>query len=355
MPFSRRSVLFLLGLLCLTGCLKLTHLSSGGYVLSSVARTGAAAVVHGDRVYLIGGQTLEEHGANGSSYLRSVSSAQFQSDGSIGAWQELTPLPTPLGYASVVIHQDALYVIGGYKDNNPGTSGVVSDILRASFQADGTLSAWSPVMALGQPMGVARAGAAIVGSSLFVVGGLSSGGSSLDTIVRYPIQEDGKLSLPVTEGRLSGARNRFALVADAQGLYAVGGYKGGFSSPYDASVERILWTPESHGSASEAQPKLEVKSGMHTAHMIGNNLLVVGGFDGGQYLDRIEVGTRNSAGQITGWKVVGKLKSPRASHASVLYNNALYVLGGGNKGGMLEDYERIPLDSLSLQASISAP
>lgn len=353
MSISRRSVLSLLGLLCLTGCVTLTHVSSGGYVLSPVARTGAAAVVHADRLYLIGGQTLEEHGANGSSFLRSVASASFQPDGSLGPWTELKPLPTPLGYASVVIHQDALYVIGGFKDNNPGTSGVLSDILRASFQPDGSLSDWTPVMALGQPQGVARAGAAVVGSNLFVVGGLSSGGSAMDSIVRYPIQQDGTLSLPVTEGRLTGARNRYALVADDLGLYAIGGYRGGFPSPYDASVERILWAPSSHGSASEAQPKLEVKSGMHTAHMVGGQILVVGGFDGGRYLDRIELASRNAAGQITGWKVVGKLKTPRASHASVLYNNALYVLGGGNKAGMLEDYERIPLDQLQVAPGVS--
>jgi len=331
-----------------TGCMKMTHLSSGGYVVSPTARTGASAVVYKDSLFLIGGQTIDEHGSDGGSFLKSVMKANFQPDGSLSPWTEQPSLAFPRGYAAALNYKDSIYLVGGYKDNNPGTSGVFSEILRANVQTDGSLSAWASVMSTGQAMGNARGGAAIVGDSLYVVGGISGGSSPLDTIVRYPMQDDGTLSLPVTVGRLNSARNRFALIGTDKELYAIGGYKGGFPYSYDDSVERVMWTAGSVIPLLETEVKMEARRGGHTAERIGKQILVVGGYDGGQYLDRIDLGTLNDAGQVVSWKQIGKLKAPRANHATAIHGGKLYVLGGGNKAGLVSDVETLDLAALGV-------
>lgn len=344
-----RLVLAGLMVVALAGCAKLMHLPSGGYVVSPVARTGASAVVLNDALYLIGGQTLDEHGADGGSFLKSVMRAPIGADGSLGTWTEVASLDFPRGYSSALTYRDSIYLVGGYKDNNPGTSGAFGDVLRASVQADGTLSPWKNVAT--QAGSIARAGAAIVNDNLFVVGGVSGSGSSTDSVVRYPIQADGSLSLPVTVGRLNGPRNRFALVssqAGGMGLYAIGGYRGGFPYTYDDSVERLLWPTESSTPVSESQPRMEARRGGHTAQLVGNSIVVVGGYDGAQYLDSVDVGTLNAMGQVTGWKTVAHLKMPRSNHAAAVHNGSLYVLGGGNRSGLMETVERLDLKALGI-------
>lgn len=331
-----------------TGCVKMTHLKSGGYVVSPTARSGASAVVYKDTLYLIGGQTIDEHGADGGAFLKSVMKASFNADGSLGAWTESTALPFPRGYASALVFKDSLYVVGGYKDNNPGTSGAFSEILRTSLAENGELKLWTSAMAMGQAMGHARGGAAIVGDSLYVVGGISGGSSPLDSIVRYPMQEDGNLQLPVTVGRLNSARNRFALLGTEKELYAIGGFKGGFPYSYDDSVERIMWSAGAVSPVLETEVKMEVRRGGHTAERVGKQLLVIGGYDGGVYLDRIDVGTLNDAGQVVSWKQLGKLSKARANHATVIRNGILYVIGGGNEEGLVENVERIDLKALGV-------
>lgn len=97
----------------------------------------AAAVAHGDFLYVIGGiddtMTSDE-----------VQRSAIAADGSLGAFETIAHLPYTLSHHVAVVDSDTLYVIGGQTGNvniNAGTPHKETQI--ASFAADGSLSAWT--------------------------------------------------------------------------------------------------------------------------------------------------------------------------------------------------------------------
>lgn len=72
---------------------------------------GLSAVVHSDRLYVLGGWT-------GSSCLSSVYTTRIRSDGSLVGWTNTTSLPRGLVASSVVLLNNRLYVLGGECGND---------------------------------------------------------------------------------------------------------------------------------------------------------------------------------------------------------------------------------------------
>ena len=66
-----------------------------------------------------------------------VLSAKINADGTLGAWQNVTKLPSPLHDFAFVAFKGRLYVAGGV-----GAAARSSDVLSATIHADGTLGAW---------------------------------------------------------------------------------------------------------------------------------------------------------------------------------------------------------------------
>jgi hypothetical protein len=66
-----------------------------------------------------------------------VLSAKRNADGTLGAWKNVTKLPSPLHDFAFVAFKGRLYVAGGV-----GTATRSADVLTATINADGTLGAW---------------------------------------------------------------------------------------------------------------------------------------------------------------------------------------------------------------------
>ena len=66
-----------------------------------------------------------------------VLSAKINADGSLGAWQSVTKLPSPLHDFAFVAFKGRLYVAGGV-----GAAARTNEVLSATINADGTLGAW---------------------------------------------------------------------------------------------------------------------------------------------------------------------------------------------------------------------
>lgn len=86
-------------------------------------------------------------------------------DGSNGAWQTTTPLPSAIHSASAVVFRGFVYVTGGADGQNVPAA----TALRAAVNPDGTLGPWQSLSAL--PSGMAYQGLVNFGPYLFAVGG----------------------------------------------------------------------------------------------------------------------------------------------------------------------------------------
>ncbi|MBS1151918.1 MAG: hypothetical protein H6Q89_3616, partial [Myxococcaceae bacterium] len=187
------------------------------------ARTAALA----STLYVIGGL--------GADALSSIEQAPINPDGTLGAFgvSGVTLSVARFGHASVVIGS-SLYVLGGQGDNTSGNADLLS-VERSAIAADGGLGSFSPVLTLK----TARHGAAtaVVGSYLYVLGGMS-GGTPLTSIERSPISSAGVLgSFTTLDAGLVEPRVGASSLTVGNRLYVFGGLLDGGTS-YEAAP---LW------------------------------------------------------------------------------------------------------------------
>ncbi|QFY10324.1 S8 family serine peptidase [Nonomuraea phyllanthi] len=108
---------------------------------------------HEGKVYSVGGRTLG--GTLSSGYVY---------DPATGAWSPIADLPEPLYSASGIFLDGTLYVVGGRRDKDVG-----SETVSTVYAYDPDEDAWSRAADL--PATVHRAGIAVLGKQLYVVGG----------------------------------------------------------------------------------------------------------------------------------------------------------------------------------------
>ena len=107
------------------------------------AMTHQAAVVRDHYIYLIGGITDETP-------IKDVQRSLVSESGDLGAWEKVGELPEGRGTSSAFVFVDQLYVLCGA---NKAQGGEVATVLRASFQPDGSVGTFEELT----PVPMARA------------------------------------------------------------------------------------------------------------------------------------------------------------------------------------------------------
>ncbi|MGE3166677.1 MAG: hypothetical protein AB7O52_17380 [Planctomycetota bacterium] len=132
------------------------------------ARAWTMAVATDTHVYAIGGASCD---TLVSCTVSSVEFAAIQPDGSLGAWQ-FTALLNGNGraHAAAILHGDQIYLVGGYRTG----SGRLSTVETTTINPDGTLAPWT-VLAESMTVAREKPSAGIVGNVLVAAGGLGPG------------------------------------------------------------------------------------------------------------------------------------------------------------------------------------
>lgn len=98
-------------------------------------RSHHASWVRGNRLYLAGGLTGDPIGNNFTGH-KDVVSALVDDDGVLGPWEDAGTLPAEVSVTAALLHDDALYVVGGLEDGVTFTTSV----RRAAFDDGGKLT-----------------------------------------------------------------------------------------------------------------------------------------------------------------------------------------------------------------------
>ena len=270
----------------------------------------ARAVRHGDAIYIVGGvvtPVVDNFGRSTAAFRRY--------DPRSGRLTNLPPLPRPLNHVGMAARGNSIYVVGGL-GNELEYRSIASD---AAWRYDVARGRWQEL----EPMPTARGalGAAIVGDTLYAVGG-RDGPDSLNTVEAYDLRQGAWSSAAPIPGA---GRDHLGVAALGGFLYAVGGrYDGGKEMNeflrYDPRADR--WT--------EMQPLPIGTSGINLER-VGNQLVVTGGEGSKQeFLTGRTFGFDPRAGR---WRELPASPRPRHGYASAGYRGRLYVFGGARCAG----------------------
>lgn len=151
-------------------------------------------------MYCVGGRI------NGNFTSTLAVRAELRDDGTLSDYLALPPPQQSFGFHQALIHQDALYVMGGmHRDSPMSDFARLSDIFRLDLQSDGSTGAWRAVGRLPEVRYAAAAEA--FGDDVYLLGGQNGNDDVVSSILRGTFASDGSLAdfsvLPV---KLSTAR-----------------------------------------------------------------------------------------------------------------------------------------------------
>jgi hypothetical protein len=143
--------------------------SLGGFTLLAeailtVSRFNFAAVVTGKYLYVIGGIHVPEIGPR--RFLSDVERAPLSADGSLGQFTPVPGLTVPRASHAAVVVGENLYVIGGESD-----SGSLNSVEHARITSDGTLEPFTPAPGALLSRARTGHTTAVDGNHLYVIGG----------------------------------------------------------------------------------------------------------------------------------------------------------------------------------------
>ena len=200
--------------------------------------------------------------------LKSVVRAPVADDGSLGAWETVADLPQGVSGAGVVVTHGVVVLAGGFESNATWVAKIASD---------GSLGSWTHDPALG---GVRfHTSAVAFGDFVYVVGGLEDT-KTTDEIARAPIDTSGTLGAFRVVAHLPYSLSHHSAVVDGSTLFVVGGQTGN--------------TNDNSGT-----PHKEVQ-----AASLGDD------------------------GSVGEWSQTAALPRAYETHASVVHDGMLFVIGG---------------------------
>jgi len=140
-----------------------------------------AALSTNNKLYYAGGIKI------GNAYNQKVYMSEINSsDGTIGSWAEAGNLPAPLSGFGMFTDGNHIIIVGGENAN-----GKSQKTYTTTLNIDGTIGSWQETAAL--PKALSRAQFTKSGSTLFVIGGINSNGTTSDDLYYTKIKPDGTL------------------------------------------------------------------------------------------------------------------------------------------------------------------
>lgn len=194
--------------------------SAHAYTLAA-SRMGASATVLNGYLYLAGGCTSA---TDCTAATANVSYAPIDAQGTIGTWAAATNLPGGRVWGKLVSAGGTLYYIGG--QNGPGVA--QTTVFYGTPGSDGNVTSW-PTASNSLPAVRTKFGAAVWNNRLYVVGGLDSTASPTATVYVSPqLNAGGDItgSWSTASPNFSVARSGPTVIAYANNLYIIGGTDG---------------------------------------------------------------------------------------------------------------------------------
>lgn len=241
-----------------------------------VDRIGGSSTIMNGYIYYAGGCTA----VNCSTLTATTYYAAIDAYGVVGTWSSGGALPTALAWGKLVNAGGTLYYVGG--QTTSATTSAVGTIYYSSSISSGnpTWNGSAATRGIGDTGSGAQArtqlGASVWNNRIYVTGGFNASAAAQTTVYGSP------------------------------SLSAGGNISSNWTSTTGFSVAR----------------------GGHTTVAYANNLYVLGGFDGTNYLNDVQYTQINGDGTVDGWTYTTSLSSAIRDAEGFAANGYMYLVGG---------------------------
>jgi hypothetical protein len=257
-----------------------------------------------------------------------VDASSAAANGTLGAWQSLSPMPLPRANHCAVAAAGYLVVIGGNYEADGGTSFIDIDAVHvAAIRADGTLGAWS--QAGSTPSPVSGCTAAANGSTIYLVDGIYDDMADQGHAFSAELSASGTLGSWTALGALPNTEDAFS--SDAWFLASSAGTLLAMGSTLTATAALELTTVPTTGAWS-ADTWLPGFLGRPEYAFTGSYVYALGGYlsnDGGNPTVTTATGAAvESDGKVGTPFVTEALPSPITFGRAVAVDAWVFVVGG---------------------------
>lgn len=234
--------------------------------------------------------------------------------------------------ASAAIHDGKLYVAGGC--TNIGCTAVTDNVQVATLSsADGSVGTWSSTIDATLPAGRAWGQLEVAGGTLYYIGGQSASSTDERPEIYYGTTSGGNVSSwnqVNTSFDLPDGRTKHGASVWNDRIYIVGGFAqtgGGVSSTVYVSPQ--LSSGGDITSAWTSSTAFNVARSGAAVVAYANNLYVLGGFDGSNYLSDVQFAKIDGAtGGVGGWTFTTSMPTSVSEGRAIAANGYIYVVGG---------------------------
>lgn len=317
--------------------------SWGTWTKSSISigqRWGISVPVSNSYAYIVGGCTTGTAPSSCSTRNSQIQIFQVYNNNSgapaaySASANTFSTDPNRVGMSAIVLN-GYLYVAGGCTSTTAYCTTTTGDVSYAALDVNGSVGSWSStnkVLPASRSWGKLRA----AGGTLYYIGGQDS--SSVDqTTVYYatPLSTgDITTTWATASNGLPNARSDFGATVWNDQLYVVGG-SGSDASCSSGVCSSVYVSPALHSggnittSWSTASTSFNVARRGATAIAYANNLYVLGGYDGTNYLSDTQFSQINtSTGNAGNWTYSESMPQALSQGDGFAANGYIYMVGG---------------------------
>lgn len=292
-------------------------------------------VVLGDFVYVIGGWN-ETKGIHAEVFF-----TPFTPERPLDRWQETTPLPLKLQHHEVILHNGAIYVLGG--DNGFWDGSRVSDrIFRAVPTADGEIEQWVEVGQLPAPL--TTHAATLIDDQLYIIGGSPTFRPDetpvVDTVYTAALSPAGTVGPFETLPPFPTPIGWTTATAIDQKIFAISGNTQFAPAQFADNVWVADHQPDSSLSTFTAIDTILPRR-RHATVLIDRTLVVIAGGGAKGALATVTAASVEDDGTLSAWTELPPLPETRYAHAAFVEGKNIYVSGGFLRYGSNETSRKI--------------
>ncbi len=262
--------------------------------------------------------------AGGQGNYNPLTSVEYavQSGSTISAWSNTSPLNHEHYNPALLAADSFLYIVGGSSDA----------VEFASINSNGSLGSWQDTTPL--PQSRNTPGAAAYHGYLYVFGGMDGWGGKITDCIRAPIQGDGSLGSWEATTPLPEARSAFALAAQDNRIYLIGGY-GEDEDNTTTQVGIIQNDGSIVWNTTSAIPSMRIAA---AAAASNGRVYVIGGYNpsvGSAPLKTVISAAIQSDGNLSAWSTEPSLGTARENLGAVALGSSIYAIGGRTASGTI--------------------